>query len=105
MPPPSSAARVRSLPGRRPSEAPPQRRAPCLAELPDLLTIEEAAAVLRISRGAAYALARRWRESDGREGLPHVMLGRSLRVPKAALLRYLDVGGPAEGRGPDSRRR
>ena len=37
--------------------------------------------MLRISRGAAYELARQWRESGGRHGLPVVTLGRSLRVP------------------------
>jgi excisionase family DNA binding protein len=51
----------------------------------EILTIEEAAAVLRISRGAAYALARRWRETGGREGIPCLRLGRTLRVPRDAL--------------------
>jgi excisionase family DNA binding protein len=51
----------------------------------DVLTIEEAAEVLRISRGAAYALARRWRETGGREGIPCLRLGRTLRVPSGAL--------------------
>lgn len=57
-----------------------------------MLTIEEASQVLRIGRGAAYALARRWNASGGREGLPVVRFGRSLRVPRAALLRLLDIG-------------
>jgi excisionase family DNA binding protein len=56
----------------------------------DVLTIEEAAEVLRISRGAAYALARRWRETAGREGIPCLRLGRTLRVPSAALHDMLD---------------
>lgn len=51
----------------------------------EVLTIEEAATVLRISRGAAYALARRWRETGGREGIPCLQLGRTLRVPCDAL--------------------
>ena len=54
-------------------------------QLPDLLTVEEAAQLLRIGRTAAYALARTWRETDGREGLPVVSLGRLLRVPRSAL--------------------
>lgn len=66
---------------------------PSFDELPEVLTIEEAAKVLRISRGAAYALARQWLDSGGRQGLPVVRLGRSLRVPRAGLLRLLDVGG------------
>lgn len=51
----------------------------------EVLTIEEAADVLRISRSAAYALARRWRETGGHEGIPCLQLGRTLRVPTDAL--------------------
>lgn len=57
----------------------------------EVLTVEEAAAALRISRNAAYALARQWRTSNGREGLPCIQLGRSLRVPRAALERLLQT--------------
>ncbi len=64
---------------------------PAFEDLPDVLTIEEAAKVLRIGRGAAYALARQYLATGGREGLPVVRLGRSLRVPRAGLLRLLDV--------------
>jgi hypothetical protein len=32
--------------------------------VPDFFTVEEAAKVLRIGRGAAYALARQWRVTD-----------------------------------------
>ena len=70
-----------------------------LEELPAVLTVEEAAAVLRIGRGAAYELARRFRDSGGRDGLPVVCFGRSLRVPRAALLRLLDPVGEASGDG------
>jgi len=61
-----------------------------LDDLPEVLTVEEAAVVLRIGRGAAYELTRLWRETGGREGLPVVRLGRTLRVPRAALKRMLD---------------
>ena len=54
-----------------------------------VLTVEEAAKKLRIGRGTAYAQARRWRETNGREGLPVIKLGRSLRVPRAAFERQL----------------
>ena len=64
---------------------------PAFEGLPDVLTIEEAARVLRIGRGAAYALARQYLATEGRAGLPVVRLGRSLRVPRAGLLRLLDV--------------
>lgn len=55
-----------------------------------VLTVEEAAEVLRIGRGTAYALARRFRDTGGREGLPVIVLGRSLRVPRAGLERLLN---------------
>ena len=57
-----------------------------MSDHPEYLTIEEAAALLRIGRTSAYALAREWRETRGREGLPVVKLGRQLRVPRAALI-------------------
>jgi excisionase family DNA binding protein len=52
---------------------------------PEVLTVEEAARVLRISRNAAYSLARQWRVTNGRVGLPCIELGRTIRVPRSAL--------------------
>lgn len=63
-----------------------------LDSAPQTLTIEEAARVLRIGRTTAYALAREWRATGGRSGLPVLELGRSLRVPRAALMRLLEGG-------------
>lgn len=60
--------------------------------LPDLLTVEEAAAVLRIGRTKAYDLAREWRATDGASGLPVLDLGNVLRVSRYALEDM--VGGP-----------
>ncbi len=57
---------------------------------PEVLTVPEAAALLRISRNAAYLLARRWLVTGGQEGLPCIELGRSLRVPRPALRQMLD---------------
>ena len=81
-------------------------RAPrTLDEFGDVLTVEEAALVLRISRASAYELARRWR-SQNPSGLPVIQLGRFLRVPKSALEQMLARPGdlyatlvPAEDRG------
>ena len=58
---------------------------------PEVLTVEEAAAILRIGRSCAYALARQFRASGGREGLPVIKLGRHLRVPRSGLARLLDA--------------
>jgi excisionase family DNA binding protein len=49
------------------------------------LRVEEAARILRISRTSAYALTRRFLDTGGQEGLPAVRIGRSVRVPVAAL--------------------
>lgn len=68
-------------------------------ELPDFLTVEETAAVLRIGRTSAYAEVRRWETTSGRFGIPCVRLGRSLRVPKAAIRRLLDEGAPSGREG------
>jgi excisionase family DNA binding protein len=67
-----------------------------IAEHGAFLRVEEAAQVLRISRTSAYELARRWLESGGRDGLPAVRLGRSIRIPAAALDRLANPDLPAE---------
>lgn len=69
---------------------------------PAFLTVEEAAAVLRIGRTAAYLLARRWEETGGAEGLPVVRFGRLLRTPVHELERLaggaLDLRADAPAR-------
>lgn len=59
----------------------------------EVLTIDEAATILRISRNAAYAAARQWRATGGKAGIPCIEIGRTLRVPRADLDRML--GRPA----------
>ena len=56
---------------------------------PDFLTVEEAAAVLRIGRSTAYELAREYLATDGASGMPVIRLGKQLRVPRALLERWL----------------
>ena len=67
---------------------------------PQTLTVEEAAKVLRIGRTAAYALARQWRATNGASGLPVLELGRTLRVPRAALEAML--AGTPPSRPPEA---
>ncbi len=67
-----------------------RRRMVTFEELPELLTVEEAARFLRIGRGLAYALAQRYLASDGAYGLPVLQFGRRLLVPKRQLGRLLD---------------
>ena len=54
------------------------------SSVPDLLTVEEAARVLRIGRTKAYELTQAWRDSGGKLGIPVIEIG-GLRVPKARL--------------------
>jgi len=61
-------------------------------DLPAFLRVEEVARILRISRSAAYELVNAWLATDGETGLPAVRLGRSLRVPRAAVERLLRTG-------------
>lgn len=54
------------------------------AGLPAFLTVEEAAALLRLKRSTAYELARRGQ-------LPCFRVGRFIRVPRDALLRMAEA--------------
>jgi len=65
-----------------------------LVDAPDFLTLEEAAAILRIGRNQVYELARVWRATGGERGVPVVEFGRLLRVPKAALMRLAGLSEP-----------
>ncbi len=56
------------------------------SSLPPTLTIEECAAILRLSRGSAYEAARTGQ-------IPVIRVGRRLLVPRAKLLRMLGESG------------
>jgi excisionase family DNA binding protein len=60
-----------------------------LADLPPVLTVEEFAAAMRLSRGSAYEFVRQG-------GVRHVRCGRSIRIPRSAVLELL--GDPQEMR-------
>jgi len=60
--------------------------------LPIMLTIDEAARVLRIGRSKAYEMAATYTSSVGTQGLPCLRLGDLLRVPKFALHEYVTTG-------------
>lgn len=59
-----------------------------LHEFADVLTVEEAAEVLRISRGLAYEAVRTGE-------IPSVRVGRRLLITKVALERLLGAHGSA----------
>lgn len=61
----------------------------------ELMTVAEAATELRISRDGCYDLVRRGK-------LPHVRIGRAIRIPRAQLARWVEtniVGGGFDDRG------
>lgn len=60
----------------------PASPAPSLAAYPDFLTVGELQKVLRIGRNGTYEAIRR---SD----IPVVRIGRSIRIPKLAVLKLL----------------
>ena len=60
--------------------------------MPIMLTVDEAARVLRIGRSKAYEMAATYTSSLGTQGLPVLRLGDLLRVPKFALHEYVTTG-------------
>lgn len=75
-----------------------------LDEYPEMLTVEEAAEYLRVSRAMGYQLARQYRITDGTDGLPVTQIGRCLRVPRRELARFVSRGGTSStGRYADRR--
>ena len=67
-------------------------------QLPDLLTVEEAARLIRVGRTKAYAMAQEWRATGGRSGLPVADFGHVLRVPRRALEELIgaELTGPLQ---------
>jgi hypothetical protein len=70
----------------------PESGATFFAGGPAMLTVVEAAAILRIGRSLAYDLARRYEVTGGAEGLPVVRFGSCLRVPRWALNELIMTG-------------
>jgi excisionase family DNA binding protein len=58
-----------------------------LAQLPEVLTVREAATLLRVGRNQLYQAVERGQ-------LRAVRIGRSIRIPKQALLHLLAHGNP-----------
>ena len=73
--------------------------------VPDLMTVPEAARVMRIGRTRSYEMAREFVLSNGASGLPVVRVGRMLRVPRQQFEEWLGIEIteiPAEPRGLSS---
>ena len=65
-----------------------------LATMPEVLTVSEAAAILRIGRNQLY-------QAVGRGELGAVRIGRSIRIPKQALLALLTAASPPPANGDE----
>jgi excisionase family DNA binding protein len=63
-----------------------------VTDAPPLLTVDEAARLLRVSRSLAYQLVRRYLATNGVDGVPAIRVGSCLRVPRWALLELIDTG-------------
>jgi excisionase family DNA binding protein len=110
-PPPATAPRAQEQqwpptpdPGDRPHTQPsPSPTAPldlagsstnALATLPEVLTAREASAILRVGRNQLY-------QAIGRGELGAVRIGRSIRIPKQALVDLLTATSPLPATGDE----
>lgn len=64
------------------------------ADLPAVLTVEEAARLLRVSRGSAYEAVR-----SG--AIPALRVGRTIRIPRRGLLELLGESANDFPNGPE----
>jgi excisionase family DNA binding protein len=75
----------------------PSTRADTSSQSPLVLTVDEAAKILRISRGLAFQAVRAG-------ALPHIRIGRRILIPRAVLINLIGLP-PAEPSTPDEGRR
>ena len=69
-----------------------RRTATVPAEAPDYLTVDEVAAIKRISRGRAYAQVRLGVTTNGEDGIPAERVDKQFRISKYVIEEQL--GGP-----------
>ena len=67
-------------------------------DLPPFMTVEQSAKVLQIGRSKAYELTVEWERSGGHSGLPFVWCGWQKRIPRAALVRFVERASAASRR-------
>lgn len=61
-----------------------------LDDLPPFLTVTQAAEVLQLGRSKTYELTVEWERTGGVSGLPCLRFGYQKRVPRAALVRFIE---------------
>jgi hypothetical protein len=70
-----------------------------VAHLPLMLTVEQARDVLGIGRSLAYSEVRRYLATGGREGVPAIRIGCTIRVPRSALVDLMVSAAAPAGSG------
>jgi len=76
-----------------------------IENLPIALTVLEAAAVLRVGRTLAYELVNQWHATGGSKGLRSVRVGRSVRIPRDAVLEFLGAVVSSNVKDPGTNQR
>jgi excisionase family DNA binding protein len=61
-----------------------------LDDLPPFLTVEQAGKALQLGRSKSYELTVEWERSGGTSGIPFVWFGNQKRIPRDALVRYVE---------------
>ncbi len=61
-----------------------------LDDLPAFMTVGQAAKALQLGRSKVYELTVEWDRSGGATGLPFVWFGCQKRVPRAALVQFVE---------------
>ena len=62
-----------------------------LDDLPPFMTVGQAADVLQLGRSKTYELTVEWERTGGQSGLPFLWFGCQKRVPRAALVRFIET--------------
>lgn len=61
-----------------------------LDDLPAFLTVGQAAKALQLGRSKTYELTVEWERTGGASGLPFVRFGAQKRIPRAALVAFIE---------------
>lgn len=67
-------------------------------ELPPFMTVVQVSRVLQLGRSKTYELTVEWERTGGESGIPFVWFGRQKRIPREALVRFVETqldGSPA----------
>ena len=61
-----------------------------LDDLPAFMTVDQAVKALQLGRSKTYELTVEWERTGGASGLPFVWFGCQKRIPRAALVQFIE---------------